>query len=108
MAEQKYTPEITSSYIAASFKPDDLPPVEGRVDVAGDLEEEQRAAYSAHHHAAPSPGGETARKSRVESGAQSTRAPTFKPDDLPPVEGRIDVAGDLEEEQRDAYSAHHV
>jgi hypothetical protein len=27
-----------------------LPPVEGRVDVAGDVEEEQRASYSSHHH----------------------------------------------------------
>ena len=84
MAEQNYTPGT-------------LPPVEGRADVAGDLEEEQRNAYSSHH------------KGPYVSGKKSQQSQE-RPQEagiLPPVEGRTDVAGDLEEEQRNAYSSHH-
>jgi hypothetical protein len=79
-----------------------LCPAEGRVDVAEGVEEEQRNAYSTHH---PSQEGAT-RKRQQAGGEQGTRAPLSR-EDLPPVEGRVDVASDLEEEQRNAYSAHH-
>lgn len=79
-----------------NYTPGSLPPVEGRVDVAGDVEEEQRQAYSTHHPSASRP--VQARKSVQGVGPVS----------LPPVEGRVDVAGDVEEEQRQAYSAHHT
>lgn len=39
---------------------------------------------------------------------QKYPAPTTNQDDLPPVEGRPDVSADLEEEQNNAYSAHHT
>jgi hypothetical protein len=96
MAEQKYTQK--------TMPPDmTLYPAEGRADVASDVEEEQREAYSAHHKAAPSQagGGTQQPASGYESLAIVNQA------ELPPVEGRVDVASDVEEEQRDAYSAHH-
>lgn len=89
MAEQNYTPGM-------------LPPVEGRSDVAGDLEEEQRNAYSSHHTGPYAQGKRTTRKS------QQSQEPLQEAGMLPPVEGRSDVAGDLEEEQRNAYSSHHA
>jgi hypothetical protein len=78
-----------------------LPPVEGRSDVAGDLEEEQRNAYSSHSAGVPPQGKKAA--SRPQQGQDQRQEAGM----LPPVEGRSDVAGDLEEEQRNAYSAHH-
>jgi hypothetical protein len=92
------------------YKPEEILPAEGRSDVAGDLEEEQRNAYSAHH-ARPSSQGEkaTLKTQQQQKGEdQPPRAPVI--DDCPPypVEGRCDVAEDLEEEQRNAYSTHHA
>lgn len=92
MTEQKYTPQTT--------RQNDLPPVEGRSDVAADLEEEQSNAYSAHHT------GPAARTQKAAPGNQYARTPTT--DIQHPVEGRSDVAADLDEEQRNAYSAHHA
>lgn len=89
MAEQNYTPGV-------------LPPVEGRADVAGDLEEEQRNAYSSHHKGPSVQGRSAARQS------QQRQERPQEAGMLPPVEGRADVAGDLEEEQRNAYSSHHT
>ncbi len=83
MKEQNYTPGAP-------------PPVEGRVDVARDLEEEQRASYSSHPH------GSLKAKPMSRNNQQGVG-----PVSLPPVEGRVDVAGDLEEEQRASYSSHH-
>ncbi len=82
MKEQNYTPGAP-------------PPVEGRVDVARDVEEEQRASYSSHHHD-PS---QVAQMNRSQQG--------IGPVSLPPVEGRVDVARNVEEEQRASYSSHH-
>jgi hypothetical protein len=89
MAEQNYTPGA-------------LPPVEGRADVAGDLEEEQRNAYSSHHKGTHIAGKSAARQ------PQQGQERLQEVGTLPPVEGRADVAGDLEEEQRNAYSSHHA
>lgn len=81
-----------------------LDPAEGRVDVAENVEEEQRNAYFARHKAALAQGKEVVPKSEVGSVSLSD----FNQAALPPVEGRVDVASNLEEEQRDAYSAHHA
>lgn len=80
-------------------------PAEGRPDVAADLEEEQRNAYSAHHVKSASQGKGSARK------AQAQQTEQDQPEDaafLYPVEGRDDVAADVEEEERNAYSAHRT
>jgi len=80
-----------------------LDPAEGRVDVAENVEEEQRNAYFAHHKVALQ-GKEIASKSE----AGSVSLSDFNQAALPPVEGREDVASNLEEEQQNAYSAHHA
>jgi hypothetical protein len=46
---QKGAMPKSASAPATSLNRANLPPVEGRVDVAGDIEEEQRNAYSSHH-----------------------------------------------------------
>ena len=93
MAEQKYTQKTTPPDMT-------LYPAEGRVDVANGVEEEQRDAYSAHHKGTPSQAdGE---KQRLHEPAANVNQA-----ELPPVEGRVDVAGDVEEEQRNAYSSQH-
>jgi hypothetical protein len=84
-------------------------PAEGRCDVAEDLAEEQRNAYSAHHVKTSSQ-GEKATLKRQQEGDQNTCV--IVTDSwlvaLSPAEGRCDIAVDLEEEQCNAYSAHHV
>lgn len=77
-----------------------LPPVEGRVDVAEDVEEEQRNAYSARAHEAQVP------QEQGPEGVLNKPAGDFNESSPPPAEGRTDVARDIEEEQRDAYSTH--
>lgn len=81
-----------------------LYPAEGRVDVAENVEEEQRNAYFAHHKVALAQG----KKDAPPDDAGSASLSDFNQAALPPVEGRVDVAGDVEEEQRNAYSAHHA
>jgi hypothetical protein len=83
-----------------NYTPETCYPAEGRPDVAADLNEEQCNAYSSHHVA------------NASQGNKATRKPQPRPDQLRaaeacyPAEGRPDVAADLEEEQRNAYSAH--
>ena len=97
MTEQQYTQKVNNSDTT-------LYPAEGRVDVAADVEEEQRNAYSAHPKMTPPQGSRAARQ----GSNQDTHAPLADPGPVePPAEGRVDVAADVEEEQRNAYSAHH-
>ena len=84
-------------------RPEGLPPVEGRSDIAADLEEEQRNAYSSRLPGTPSRPNEAALKSQQQEQNQHQAVGT-----LPPVEGRSDVAADREEEQRNAYSSRHA
>ena len=81
-----------------------LDPAEGRVDVAENVEEEQRNAYFAHHKVALAQGKDVA--SKDESGSVSLS--DFNQAALPPVEGREDIASNLEEEQQNAYSTHRA
>jgi len=74
-------------------------PAEGRVDVAADLEEERRNAYSSHHRGPPFQRPELQKPGQGQFPEASV---------LPPAEGRVDVAADLEEERRNAYSAHRA
>ncbi len=83
-----------------------LPPVEGRVDVAEDVEEEQRRAYSTRQTKSATSQEETMQVQQA-CGDQRVSLADLNQAELPPVEGRVDVAEDVEEEQRDAYSAHH-
>ena len=97
MAEQNYSSET-------------LLPAEGRSDVAESLEEEQRNAYSAHHSRASSQGKTSPKSSQQQRGrGQDARRALADSQSagLYPAEGRSDVAESLEEEQRNAYSAHH-
>lgn len=77
-------------------------PAEGRPDVAADLEEEQRNAYSARHKQSASQKKRAAQKNQP----REDQEPLQDAASLYPVEGRDDVAADLEEEQRNAYSSH--
>lgn len=81
-----------------------LYPAEGRVDVAENVEEEQRNAYFAHHKVALAQGKKAAPQDETGSASLSD----FNQAALPPVEGREDVASGVEEEQLNAYSAHHA
>lgn len=70
-------------------------PAEGRCDIAADLEEERRNAYSAH-------------KVNFSFQEHVLLHQWLEISVLPPVEGRCDIAADLEEEQRNAYSVHQT
>lgn len=111
MAEQRHTQKMgrdQGDRVPLSDPgPATLPPVEGRTDIAENLEEQQRYAYSAHRTTT------SQRKATLkhQRAGEFQGAPTFPTDPgagtLPPVEGRPDVAENLEEEQSRAYSAHH-
>lgn len=90
MAEQTYLWEICF-------------PAEGRCDIAIDLEEEQRNAYSTHRV-----GISLYEKKVVSKTRQQDQDQWPETGLLPPVEGRCDIAVDLEEEQRNAYSSRHA
>jgi hypothetical protein len=111
MEEQRYvqnTANSTASRRVSAPDRETLFPAEGRSDVAGDLEEEQRDAYSSHRTGTTSQ-GKAALKSHQKKVGRDQKAPSAPGvGTLFPAEGRSDVAGDLEEEQRDAYSAHHT
>lgn len=76
-------------------------PAEGRCDIAVDLEEEQRCAYSTRHMRVSSTENVTTQQT-LQQQIQQVLETCY------PAEGRCDIAADLEEEQRNAYSAHHL
>lgn len=100
MAEQYYPPQT-------------MHPAEGRFDVAEDLEEEERNAYSTRHAKNASQQGKVVQKSPKQAGAQAQRGQEqevgqhYPPQTMHPAEGRFDVAESVEEEQRQAYSTRH-
>jgi len=94
MAEQYYPPQT-------------MHPAEGRFDIAEGLEEEQRNAYSARHARASSQQGKATSKAQQESGQKAQEEHYYPPQTMYPAEGRSDIAEDLEEEQRNAYSPRH-
>ncbi|HEU5377350.1 MAG TPA: hypothetical protein VFV38_18155 [Ktedonobacteraceae bacterium] len=75
-------------------------PAEGRCDIAADLEEERRNAYSAHKV-------NFSVREHLHTHQQEWEQ-WLEISTLPPVEGRCDIAADLEEERRNAYSVHRT
>lgn len=75
-------------------------PAEGRFDIAVDIEEEQHNAYSSRHVANASQVNKAALKPQKREDKLQMVETCY------PAEGRPDIAADLEEEQRNAYSAH--
>src|SRR5258708_3533457 len=124
MVEQKHMQKTTNRYEtpeqpvipSTNDSPVTIHPAEGRCDVAEDLEEEQRNAYSTHHATISSQREEVTLKTQQsqnqqrEERTQNTYIPSTNdsPATIPPAEGRCDIAEDVEEEQRNAYSAHHA
>lgn len=100
MAEQYYPPQT-------------MHPAEGRFDVAEDLEEEERNAYSAHHAKNAPQQGKAGQKlpkhtgAQAQSGQEQEVGQHYPPQTMHPAEGRFDVAESVEEEQQHAYSARH-
>jgi hypothetical protein len=74
-------------------------PAEGRCDIARDLDEEQRHAYSTHHKSASTSENVTTQLT-LQQQVQQVLEPCH------PAEGRCDIAANLDEEQCNAYSAH--
>lgn len=73
-------------------------PAEGRNDIAADLDEQRLAAYSAQHVRVAASG-------RTTTPQAHSWLDKFAPEPCYPAEGRSDIATDLEDEQRQAYSA---
>lgn len=98
MAEQYYPPQT-------------MHPAEGRSDIAEGLEEEQRNSYSARHAGTSSQQGKPKSQQqpgqRVRDEEAIAAGHHYPPQTMHPAEGRSDIAESLEEEQRNAYSAHH-